>query len=196
MCIRDRFLLAFLPFFATLLFSIVLSIISQTLDANSTLFNFLNVNQDKIAEIFTNLFPFSIVFCLVMLALSAGKRTNSLKAEKEKALQKNLEAQKQRLAEQQRINQAISRFVPNEFLTALGKSDITQITLGDTVEKEVTVFFSDIRDYTSIAETLSPEENFKFVNGYNGRMRPIIQKNQGFVNQLSLIHISEPTRPY
>ena len=66
---------------------------------------------------------------------------------------------------------------------ALGKSDITQITLGDTVEKEVTVFFSDIRDYTTIAEALSPEENFKFVNKYNGRMGPIIQNNQGFVNQ-------------
>ena len=48
------------------------------------------------------------------------------------------------LAEQKRVNQAISRFVPNEFLIALGKSNITEIALGDTVEKEVTVFFSDI----------------------------------------------------
>lgn len=180
---KSLFLLAFLPFFAAILFSIMLNIVSQTLDANSTLFNFLNVNQNEIADFFTDFLPFSIVFCLVMLALSAGKRTNGLKVEKEKALQKNLDAQKQRLAEQQRVNQAISRFVPNEFLHALDKSDITQITLGDTVEKEVTVFFSDIRDYTAIAEDLSPEENFQFVNAYNGRMGPIIQKNQGFVNQ-------------
>ncbi|MCB0589080.1 MAG: adenylate/guanylate cyclase domain-containing protein, partial [Phaeodactylibacter sp.] len=41
----------------------------------------------------------------------------------------------------------------------------------------------DIRDYTSLAERMTPEENYRFVNAYNGRMGPIIQKNKGFVNQ-------------
>ena len=180
---KSLFLLAFLPFLSVLLFSIILGILPQILDANSTLFNFINLNESKISDAFTNVFPFSIAFCLVMLALSTGKRTNGLKVEKEKALQKNLDNQEQMLAEQKRVNQAISRFVPNEFLTALGKSNITEIALGDTVEKEVTVFFSDIRDYTSISEALSPEDNFKFVNAYNAQMGPIIQKNNGFVNQ-------------
>ena len=30
---------------------------------------------------------------------------------------------------------------------------------------------------------MTPHENFKFVNAFNGRMGPIIQKNSGFVNQ-------------
>ena len=117
-----------------------------------------------------------VIAMLTLLALSIGDRTNRLKADKAAALQKNLDDQKE-------INQAISRFVPNEFLNALGKTNITQIKLGDTVQKEVTVFFSDIRNYTTLSEQLTPEENFRFVNNYNGRMGPIIQNNKGFVNQ-------------
>ena len=51
------------------------------------------------------------------------------------------------------------------------------------MEKQVTVLFSDIRDYTSLSEKMTPEENFKFVNAFNKRMGPIIQLHQGFVNQ-------------
>ncbi len=125
----------------------------------------------------------SVVSVLTLLAISIGHRTNRFKAEKAAALQKNLDDQKRRLLEQERVNQAISRFVPNEFLSALGKTNITEIKLGDTIQKEVTVFFSDIRNYTSLSEQMTPEDNFKFVNAYNGRMGPIIQQNSGFVNQ-------------
>lgn len=81
------------------------------------------------------------------------------------------------------LNQASSRFVPNAFLQALGKENITQVRLGDQVERNVTVFFSDIRAYTTLAENMTPEENFKFVNAFNSRMGPTIGKNHGFINQ-------------
>ncbi len=82
-----------------------------------------------------------------------------------------------------RINTVTNRFVPSEFIRSLGKATLTEVKLGDLVEKEVTVFFSDIRDYTSLAETMAPAENFRFVNAYAGRMGPIIQSHHGFVNQ-------------
>ena len=75
------------------------------------------------------------------------------------------------------------RFVPNEFLHALNRERLTEVVLGDHIEREVTVLFADIRDYTPLAETMTPEENFKFVNAFHGRMGPVIQKNQGFINQ-------------
>ncbi len=81
------------------------------------------------------------------------------------------------------INSAYGRFVPHEFLKALGHESIIDIKLGDQVEKDVTVFFSDIRSYTTLAETMTPQENFNFINAYLGRMGPIIQQNKGFVNQ-------------
>ena len=82
-----------------------------------------------------------------------------------------------------KISQATAKFVPNEFLHSLGYDTITDVNLGDQVEREVTVFFSDIRAYTTLAENMTPAENFKFVNAFAGRMGPIIQQNGGFVNQ-------------
>ncbi len=45
------------------------------------------------------------------------------------------------------------------------------------------MLFSDIRRYTTLAEGMTPQENFNFLNAYLGRMGPIIQNHEGFVNQ-------------
>ncbi|MEL6256877.1 MAG: response regulator [Bacteroidota bacterium] len=82
-----------------------------------------------------------------------------------------------------RINKVTNRFVPAEFIRTLGKDNLTELKLGDQVERQVTVLFTDIRKYTSLAEQMSPEENFRFVNAYAGRMGPIINLHNGFVNQ-------------
>lgn len=81
------------------------------------------------------------------------------------------------------IHKATSKFVPFEFLRSVGREAITDVMLGDHIEKEITVLFTDVRDYTGLAESMTPEQNFKFVNAYVGRMGPIIQNNNGFVNQ-------------
>lgn len=82
-----------------------------------------------------------------------------------------------------RINSATRRFVPNEFIRALGQESITGVRLGDHVQEEVTVLFADIRDYTGLAEQMTPEENFLFVYSFNQRMGPIVQRHGGFINQ-------------
>ncbi|MEL6846656.1 MAG: response regulator, partial [Bacteroidota bacterium] len=82
-----------------------------------------------------------------------------------------------------RINTQTSRFVPREFLKVLGRDTVTELQLGDSVQKKVTVLFSDIRDYTVLAESLSPEDTFRFVNAFVGRMGPVIKNNGGFVQQ-------------
>jgi two-component system, sensor histidine kinase ChiS len=74
-----------------------------------------------------------------------------------------------------RINVVTGKFVPSEFLRSLGRENITEVLLVDHAEREVTVLFADIRDYTTLPETMTPEENFNFVNAYNGRLSPIIQ---------------------
>ncbi|MEM6763507.1 MAG: response regulator, partial [Bacteroidota bacterium] len=81
------------------------------------------------------------------------------------------------------INAATSRFVPFEFLRSLGKTNITEVQLGDQVARTGAVLFSDIRGYTSLAEDMSPEQTFAFLNAYLGRMGPVIQRHGGFVNQ-------------
>jgi class 3 adenylate cyclase len=81
------------------------------------------------------------------------------------------------------INKANARFVPRQFLEYLGKDSIADIQLGDQVQKEMAVLFSDIRDFTSISEQMTPKENFNFLNNYLGYMEPVISNNHGFVDK-------------
>jgi class 3 adenylate cyclase len=82
-----------------------------------------------------------------------------------------------------KINRANARFVPRQFLDFLGKENITEITLGDQVQQEMTIMFSDIRDFTAISETMTPKENFDFINNYLGYMEPVIRHNTGFIDK-------------
>lgn len=97
--------------------------------------------------------------------------------------QKGLRAAKEREEAITAIHKVSQKFVPNEFIKSLGKNTITQVNLGDLVEKEVTVMFVDIRGFTSISENLNPKDNFLFINSFNNRMGPIIRKNNGFIMQ-------------
>jgi class 3 adenylate cyclase len=82
-----------------------------------------------------------------------------------------------------RMNEAYSYFVPRQFLEFLGKESFVDIRLGDQVEKEMTVLFSDIRSFTEISETMTPKENFDFINYYLGYMEPVIRNNNGFIDK-------------
>src|SRR6185436_18219191 len=82
-----------------------------------------------------------------------------------------------------KIHEVTKKFVPNEFISLLGKTVITDVKLGDQAEKIVTVLFTDIRDFTSLSEKLTPGENFRFVSSFNERLGPVIRKHNGFINQ-------------
>lgn len=97
--------------------------------------------------------------------------------------EKNIREAKEREEAMRLVYEATGKFVPYEFIGALGHQVITDVKLGDQVEKIVTVLFSDIRDYTTLSEQMTPEENFKFVCSFNERMGPIIRNHQGFINQ-------------
>ncbi len=81
------------------------------------------------------------------------------------------------------ISIAYGRFVPHQFLDFLNKESIVDVKLGDEVEKEMSVLFSDIRNFTSLSEKMTPEDNFKFINGFFSRMEPAILENNGFVDK-------------
>jgi class 3 adenylate cyclase len=97
--------------------------------------------------------------------------------------EKGLNEAKKREEEIRRINEVSLKFVPFEFLKSLNKSSLQEVNLGDQVEREVTVLFADIRDFTTISEKLEPNENFLFIHEFNQLMGPIIRKHQGFIMQ-------------
>jgi class 3 adenylate cyclase len=82
-----------------------------------------------------------------------------------------------------RMTETYSRFVPRQFLDFLGKKSYVDISLGDQVQKEMTVMFSDIRSFTEISEQMTPKENFDFINYYLGYMEPVIRNNNGFIDK-------------
>jgi adenylate cyclase len=45
----------------------------------------------------------------------------------------------------------------------------------------MSILFSDIRDFTALSETMTPQENFNFINSYLSRMEPSIIKNNGYI---------------
>jgi len=75
------------------------------------------------------------------------------------------------------------RFVPKQFIEFLGKKRIVDIQLGDQVQREMSVMFSDIRSFTELSETFTPKENFDFINHYLGYMEPVIMRNNGFIDK-------------
>lgn len=81
------------------------------------------------------------------------------------------------------LNRAYERFVPREFLSFLEKKSIVDVKLGDQVQREMTILFSDIRDFTTISELMTPEENFAYVNRYLSAMEPVITEYKGFIDK-------------
>jgi len=97
--------------------------------------------------------------------------------------QKGLQEAKEREEAIKIIHEVSQKFVPNEFIKSLGKNKLTEVALGDLVEKDVTVMFMDIRGFTTLSEGLNPKDNFLFINSFNKRMGPVIRKNDGFIMQ-------------
>ena len=97
--------------------------------------------------------------------------------------EKNIHEAREREEAMRLVNEVTGKFVPHEFIGSLGHKVLTDVKLGDQVEKIVTVVFTDIRDYTTLSEKMTPDENFKFVCSFNERLGPLIRKHNGFINQ-------------
>lgn len=92
------------------------------------------------------------------------------------------------------------KFVPTQFLSRIAKDGIHSIKPGNAERDEVTVLFSDIRGFTSIAESMSPDEVFRMLNKYLSFVEPPIGANNGFIDKymgdgiMALFEKSESTR--
>ncbi len=82
-----------------------------------------------------------------------------------------------------KINEALERFVPREFLELLEEESLVDIQLGDHTQLEMTVLFSDMRNFTAFSERMTPQENFEFINAYLGRVSPVMRQHNGFIDK-------------
>jgi len=126
---------------------------------------------------------FNWIFMLV-LSSSAGFLFLSMFVTFGFAVAQNMnDLKKFALEQQMRLTEAYQRFVPKQLLTNLNKDSILDVQLGDQVQKEMSILFSDIRSFTTLSESMLPEENFKFVNSYLSKMGPIVRENNGYIDK-------------
>lgn len=79
--------------------------------------------------------------------------------------------------------QAFGRFVPREFLNFLSVDNVRSVRLGMQTERRLAILFADIRNFTALSETMSPQENFDFLNSYLSQMEPVIVPFRGLVDK-------------
>lgn len=97
---------------------------------------------------------------------------------------KKAEAEREQFTQELfQLNESFSRFVPRQFLQFLARTNIKEIKLGESIEKKMSVLFADIRAFTTHSEQMTPEDTFKFINGYLRRMEPAIIENSGFIDK-------------
>lgn len=93
--------------------------------------------------------------------------------------------QKELIDKQEKIHelyQVTQRFYPIEFLQLLNKTDFN-IKLGESLKIQGNILFTDIRDFTTISENLSPIELIQFLNQYMECILPLATKHGGIIDK-------------
>jgi class 3 adenylate cyclase/sensor domain CHASE-containing protein len=81
------------------------------------------------------------------------------------------------------MTRSFERFVPRQLIELLQKHEIMDVQLGNNLEKTISVLFMDIRNFTTISEGLSPQENFDFINTVLKEIAPVVANNNGFIDK-------------
>jgi hemerythrin len=78
---------------------------------------------------------------------------------------------------------ACGRFVPKGLLDLIGAANLVDVRLGEPCERQMTILFADIRDFTALSEDLSPRDTFAFINAYLAHMEPVIAAHGGLIDK-------------
>jgi two-component system sensor histidine kinase ChiS len=123
--------------------------------------------------------PYESTFVRARITMALARRRLSSEVERLRAAGRAADD----AALARRYSDASSRFVPREFLEYLKRDTLADVQLGDHIARKMTVFFSDIRDFTALSESLTPQENFQFLNSYLKHVNPIIREHRGFIDK-------------
>jgi len=119
----------------------------------------------------------------ILLSLGIGNRMNEMKLEAEESRREIVKIQEKSIFEQKEINKSISRFVPSPFLEILDKESILEVERGDSKEENLSILFTDIRNFTKMSEDKSAREIFLMLNEYLEKVTPCILSNNGFIDK-------------
>lgn len=88
-----------------------------------------------------------------------------------------------RAADEERrfVRETFSRYAPHQVVDLL-LADPRRLRLGGD-SQEVTVLFADINGFTSITETMGPEQTIEMLNEYFARMTTVVFRHHGLIKQ-------------
>ncbi|MBF0160718.1 MAG: response regulator [Magnetococcales bacterium] len=113
-----------------------------------------------------------------------GELTQAL-AEQKKAYA-DLHQARIELAETQAMalmTRAFEKFVPKQFLARIAPTGLENIRPGTVELSVITIMFSDIRSFTKLSESMSPEDVFALLNSYLENMQGPIEEQHGFIDK-------------
>jgi adenylate cyclase len=96
--------------------------------------------------------------------------------------------------EQEKLTQKASRYISPNVFRAIYKGEKDAIL--DTIQKPLTIFFSDIVNFTRITETMGDKELTKWLNNYFDRMSATVMKHGGtldkFIGDAVMVFFGDP----
>ncbi|MFB9275278.1 HAMP domain-containing protein [Cohnella cellulosilytica] len=81
------------------------------------------------------------------------------------------------------FSEASYRFVPQQIFKSLGKKGILDIRLGDQVQQDMSVMVVNLRDFRKLSQSLTPKENFNFMNSFLRRFGPLVRREDGLISK-------------
>jgi two-component system sensor histidine kinase ChiS len=85
--------------------------------------------------------------------------------------------------ERRRRTEVFHRFVPSDFLAVLGVDDPINAQVNIGMMQNMSVLFTDIRGFTSLSESQSPETVFASLNSVFDIIVPVISSHNGVVDK-------------
>jgi signal transduction histidine kinase/DNA-binding response OmpR family regulator len=82
-----------------------------------------------------------------------------------------------------RIALKYSQFVPWKALSLLNYKSILDVKIGDHIQREMSVLFSDIRNFTTLCERQTSEEVITLLNNYLACVSPFVSANDGLIDK-------------
>lgn len=125
------------------------------------------------------LFQIGTTLQVLLFSFALADRINLMRSEREAALKMQLDHSKRLVS----MAQMFERFVPKQFLSRIARSGIENIELGKAEVTEISVLFADIRGFTTLSESLEPQELLNFLNAYLARIDDVIHQYDGFIDK-------------
>ena len=73
--------------------------------------------------------------------------------------------------------------MPFSSIKLLGHNSVVDLKIGDHSERDLTVLFCDIRNFTKMCESMNPKDILLFLNSYIEQVSPAIFNNNGFIDK-------------